>query len=258
MDPFNGNAFEFFLALMWKPVLLLVGFIVLFGILKGIFTYGQRTKRPKYEDFGDLLINGISDVTQSIIHALAGQNRGRQEQGSWLDDTQILAMLRGMNPSEFEEYIAKVFTALGYETLPTGGAGDGGVDIEMTKNGKQYVVQCKKFFNKHKVNPHDVRDFYGAMGDRHINGKGFFITTNIFTHEAEAFAEDKPIELIDSSGVVALVRESGLLGSPHQVQDGKDHCPKCGSPLIERTNRENGIHFLGCVRFPDCKFTKPV
>ena len=43
----------------------------------------------------------------------------------------------------------------------------------------------------------DVRNFYGALADHLTNGKGYFITTNKFTLEAEKFADDKPIELID-------------------------------------------------------------
>lgn len=36
------------------------------------------------------------------------------------------------------------------------------------------------------------------------------------------------------------------------------HCPDCGAPLAERTNRQNGSTFLGCTRYPECKHTEPV
>ena len=51
-----------------------------------------------------------------------------------------------------------------------------------------------------------VRDFYGAIADHLANGKGYFITTNKFTLEAERFVEDKPIELIDSFKLVRYIR----------------------------------------------------
>jgi ssDNA-binding Zn-finger/Zn-ribbon topoisomerase 1 len=33
-------------------------------------------------------------------------------------------------------------------------------------------------------------------------------------------------------------------------------CPQCGNQLVVRKNRENGELFLGCSKYPECKFTK--
>jgi ssDNA-binding Zn-finger/Zn-ribbon topoisomerase 1 len=33
-------------------------------------------------------------------------------------------------------------------------------------------------------------------------------------------------------------------------------CPRCGGPMVERTNRQTGEAFLGCRRFPDCRGTR--
>jgi ssDNA-binding Zn-finger/Zn-ribbon topoisomerase 1 len=35
-------------------------------------------------------------------------------------------------------------------------------------------------------------------------------------------------------------------------------CPRCGSAMVERTNRESGEPFLGCTRFPECRGTQPM
>jgi restriction system protein len=101
------------------------------------------------------------------------------------------------------------------------------------------------------------------MGAEHADGKGFFITTNIFTLQAEQWAEDKPIEVIDGTRLVQLVRESGVIGNQAKIQavtqtesETTKLCPQCGSPLVKRTNRESGKQFLGCSRYPDCTFTK--
>jgi len=204
-------------------------------------------------------------LSHMLIDAMKGNN-GATETGEWLDDQQLLAMLRGMSPSDFEEFVAKVFTALGYETELNGGSGDGGIDIIMKKNGRNFVVQCKKFITR-KVNPHDVRDFYGAMGDRHLDGKGFFVTTNIFTLEAEQFAEGKPMELIDGTRLVELVRDSKVMAmkpaEPKPVeakpveQTPEPKCPNCGGVLVVRTNKREGNHFWGCSNFPKCRYTRP-
>ncbi|MBC6441316.1 MAG: NERD domain-containing protein [Rhodospirillales bacterium] len=34
-------------------------------------------------------------------------------------------------------------------------------------------------------------------------------------------------------------------------------CPRCGSPMVMRTNRSTGDPFLGCERYPICRGTRP-
>lgn len=42
------------------------------------------------------------------------------------------------------------------------------------------------------------------------------------------------------------------------IQKGQDtaKCPRCGSKMIERTNRKNGQKFYGCSRYPKCRGTR--
>lgn len=257
--------FNQYAPLVWLILKFLLFFIVIalaFGLVIGFFTYGQprRTARVRRNFLDDVMDIG-TDVSHLLISQILKFFRKGSFGSSWLSDQQILAMMRGMTPSAFEEFIARMFEKLGYRTELVGGSGDGGIDIEMTKDGRRFVVQCKKFITR-KVNPHDIRDFFGSMGDRHIDGKGFFITTNIFTLEAERFAEGKPIEMIDGTSLIRLVRESGVLGSAGptlsaaQVQP-VENCPNCGRRLVLRTNKNDGTRFWGCSGFPDCRFTKP-
>jgi restriction system protein len=126
----------------------------------------------------------------------------------WLSDRELLWMLRGMGPDDFENYIADLFEKMGYKTIVTGGAYDEGVDVVAEKDGVKYYIQCKKYFGKHEVGVAEVRDFYGAIADHLARGKGYFITTNKFTLEAERFAEDKPIELVDSFRLVDYIHSA--------------------------------------------------
>lgn len=232
--------------------LVLATLVALLGMLIGIFTYGRKPAKKKLHGSE---MDQVLEFGESIMHYLIDIIKGKSD-STWLNDQQLLAMLRGMSPSEFELFIAKMFSALGYKTRVVGGSSDGGVDIEMTKDGRNHVVQCKKFVTR-KVNPHDVRDFFGAMGDRHVTGKGFFITTNIFTHEAEEFAEKNAIEWVDGQSLIKYVRKSGI--QPHATtinSSNIESCPLCGKSLIVRVNRDNGNRFMGCAGFPNCHFTK--
>lgn len=35
-------------------------------------------------------------------------------------------------------------------------------------------------------------------------------------------------------------------------------CPRCGQPLVEKTNRTTGEPFLGCPSWPACEHTEPL
>lgn len=123
---------------------------------------------------------------------------------AWRSDRDLLHWLRGIHPTEFEEYIADLFNRLGYKSQATGGSHDQGVDVIAEKDGIEHYIQCKKFITS-VVHVGDVRDFYGAIADHLTKGKAYFITTNKFTLEAEKFAEDKPIELIDGYRLIDYI-----------------------------------------------------
>ena len=168
----------------------------------------------------------------------------------WRSDRDLLQWLRGMKPSEFEDYIADLFTRLGYRTKAVGASHDGGVDVIVEKDGVKGYVQCKKFITS-EVTVGDVRDFYGALADHLTNGKGYFITTNKFTLEAEKFADDKPIELIDG---YKLIRYIKMTKKDKEEQKEKPRtCPRCGGGLAQRKGKFGS--FYGCSNYPKCSYT---
>lgn len=173
-------------------------------------------------------------------------NKGQE----WRSDRDLLYWLRGMKPSEFEDYVASLFSKLGFKTEVVGGGYDKGVDVIAEKDGIKHYIQCKKFFTR-EVGVGEVRDFYGATADHLAKGKGYFITTNKFTLEAERFADDKPIELVDSFKLINYIRlaEKNGKGSPNV-------CPKCGGKLEERGGKYG--KFLGCSNYLKCQYTKNI
>lgn len=169
-----------------------------------------------------------------------------------LSDRELLLKLRGMNPNEFEEYVADLFNRLGYKTEVSGSPYDGGIDVVAEKDGVKHYIQCKKFITK-EVGVGAIRDFYGAIIDRLANGKAYFITTNKFTLEAEKFAEDKPIELIDGFKLIKYIRlaEKDKIGNE---ENKSKICPKCGGKLIKKFGKYG--NFWGCSNYPNCDYTK--
>lgn len=169
-------------------------------------------------------------------------------------EKKILNSLRNLKPSEFEDYIAHLFNKMGFTTEPVGGSYDGGIDVIAEKDGVNHYIQCKKYITS-QVSVGDVRNFYGALVDHLANGKGYFITTNKFTLEAEKFAEDKPIELIDGYRLLEYIKLFGADNSDIAVNtEESSKCPKCGGGLVKKNGKYGP--FYGCSNFPKCRFIK--
>jgi restriction system protein len=155
--------------------------------------------------FWKMLLWGLVFLGALIIIALLIKKSRIHKQSQWRTDRELLYWLRGLKPWEFEQYVADLFNKLGYKAYVVGGSYDKGVDIVAEKDGLKHYIQCKKYITS-VVGVNELRDFYGAIADHLAEAKGYFITTNKFTLEAERFAEDKPIELIDSYKLIKYIR----------------------------------------------------
>jgi restriction endonuclease Mrr len=194
--------FDFLLSPKFYSEMFVGVFSVVFGLLRALW--------PLFLFL--IVIRLLPVIVDRVKYEIAMRKvkQGREEKyfstQNWHSDRQLLWMLRGMNPTEFEEYVAELFSKMGFQTKAVGGSYDHGVDVVAEKNGIKHYIQCKKYFGRREVGVGEVRDFYGAVADHLAQGKGYFITTNKFTLEAERFAEDKPIELVDSFNLIKYIK----------------------------------------------------
>jgi len=117
-----------------------------------------------------------------------------------------LAQLASLTPEGFEEFVAEVFEAMGYDVEILGGTGDEGADLRVSKKGLLGVVQCK-YHKKGVVGSPELQKFLGTIHHTRSH-KGFFVTTRTFSLAAEKFTVEHPIELIDGPRLVELVQEA--------------------------------------------------
>lgn len=120
-----------------------------------------------------------------------------------------------LTPSAFEEYVGILFEKEGYRVKRTGGSGDRGIDLVVSRNRERSLVQCKRYEND--IGPGAVRELIGAMtsaGATH----GFLVTTSGFTEGAREEARKAPykIRLLDGTEIVRWARKYGL---PGEVMD---------------------------------------
>jgi restriction system protein len=127
-----------------------------------------------------------------------------------------LAQLTTLSPETFEEFVAELFEALGYEVEQTGGTGDEGADLRLRRKDLLAIVQCK-YHKRGVVGSPELQRFLGTV---HHTGshKGFFVTTSTFSLAAEKFVADHPIELVDGPRLVELVQEAMGPGARREPQ----------------------------------------
>ena len=107
-----------------------------------------------------------------------------------------------LSPRQFEEYVAQLYEAMGYKVEVTPLSNDKGTDIIMYKDGVKYAVQCKRY--KGTVGSPEIQAFIGSM--THYNAdKGFFVTTGMFSFEAENMASKHPIKLVNRFDLVNMI-----------------------------------------------------
>ena len=185
--------------------------------------------------------------------------------------------LNGMSWRQFEMLVGEGFRLQGYQVGETGGGGaDGGVDLVLTKPGKngseKFLVQCKQW-RAYKVGVDVVRELYGVMAAKGATG-GFVVTSGRFTDEAISFASGRNVTLVDGPKLHGLLRQAqaGADRSPAQKPAVPvTHspapfaqaltCPLCAKPMVRRTAKRGtnaGNEFWGCTGYPACRGTRPI
>lgn len=182
-----------------------------------------------------------------------------------LENTDKLESIRQLSWQEFELLVGEYFRRKGYVVQENGGGGaDGGVDLVLTKASQKTIVQCKRWKNV-QVGVSPVRELYGVMVAEKASAC-IFVSSGRYTQEAESFASNKPIELIDGEALYKLINEvrstknsvNASSGLEKTMNQASTVCPKCGSGMVERVAKRGqniGKKFYGCSNYPSCNGT---
>ena len=141
----------------------------------------------------------VQDLEEDYNKVL--ENKNETEKARKTIDKKIDELLE-LSPREFEEYVGELFHSLGYKVDVTQYSNDKGLDIMMYKDLVKYGVQCKRY--KGTVGSPEIQTFIGALN--HANAdKGFFVTTGMFSFEAEKMAMQHPIQLVNKIDLAQLI-----------------------------------------------------
>lgn len=175
-----------------------------------------------------------------------------------------ISVLQDIEWKRFETVCTEYLRLAGFVATETKIGADGGIDIRISKaNDENFrgIVQCKAW-NTYRVGVKSIRELFGIMAAERIS-IGLFMTSGVFTSEAEEFAKGK-ITLVWGEKFISLIKklsdedQQRLLDIALEGDYKTPTCPQCGIKMVLRESKKGrniGGHFWGCVNYPRCKQT---
>ncbi len=115
-----------------------------------------------------------------------------------------LADIDRMDGHAFEQYVARLLTAQGYQIKLTGHSGDMGVDIVAQRSTLKYAVQVKRYTEP--VSRRAVSDAVAGMAQYGCNA-AMVVTSGYFTPGAQELARANRCVLIDRDKLAEWILE---------------------------------------------------
>lgn len=163
---------------------------------------------------------GVSAATLANVVPVAPLIRMSKEDSRFIEGYAVVndvdegMNLAAMDWQDFENLIREIFeeefNATGGEVKITQASRDGGVDAvafdpDPIRGGK-IVIQAKRYTNVVGVSA--VRDLYGTVLNEGAT-KGILVTTSNFGNDAYAFAQGKPLTLMNGANLLYLLEKHG-------------------------------------------------
>ena len=198
-----------------------------------------------FKGVGSAKLHGLAAVAPIMqIRREDGRFISAHEVANTLDESSNLA---AMDWEDFEHLIREVFekefSSNGGEVKVTQASRDGGVDAvafdpDPIRGGK-IVIQAKRYTNT--VSVAAVRDLYGTVMNEGAN-KGILVTTSDYGPDAYAFANGKPLTLLNGANLLHMLEKHG-----HRVKIDIPEARRIAmnQPAPDsRPFRRTGEHFL--------------
>jgi restriction system protein len=260
------------------PVGIILGVVLYVVVSRGIPAWLARSQSPALQLAGQQLtmhnsLDTLALVAMAVcwIGAISSFLRARRR-ARLLDMQASIDSIAALSWREFEQLVGEAYRREGFTVEETGqGGADGGIDLTLRRAGALYLVQCKQW-RKRQVSVNIVREMVGLL-HHHDASKVIIVCVGHFTRDAEAFARDKPVELVTGAQLLELVRRGQARSTqtperpsarveptlsmppirPDPPPPTLPECPRCKGPMIQRANRKTGAAFLGCAAFPTCR-----
>jgi len=145
------------------------------------------------------------------------------------------------SPREFEKFVARLFTEMGYAAELCRFTGDYGADVIARRNNDVVLVQVKKYQRGHNVGARDVQRALGAMWKFKAT-KSVLVTTSDFTIQAEEQAKGAPIELWGSRTLERFVEEYFVKALGEKEGERRNDLDVYVEACAEQSDKEEKVH----------------
>lgn len=172
----------------------------------GLLAERAQATAPSLADLRDVfaqqVLPALEDGSSYLAFALIGLALALLLQ-IWRRGRQIAALrdpvgapLREMSRQDFARVVSRAFRRQGYRVLrERSAAGGDEVDLEVTKDGRRYLVQCG-YWREWQVGVEAVQHLDELITEKTADG-AFVVISGEFTRAAERFAGGRTMELVD-------------------------------------------------------------
>lgn len=158
--------------------------------------------------------DGGSVHTSSDDEGRSLQTDNSVEESSISDPPQVKMALQLLDGSQFEQVVAEIWEANGWETEVIGGAGDRGIDVVATRSTSLYeekqVIQAKRYAPGNKVGSSEIQKYAGLRIRESDADAVVVVTTSDFTPEAKSVGNQSNLKLINGNDLVEHICKNDL------------------------------------------------
>lgn len=123
---------------------------------------------------------------------------------------EVRAALYEIPPDPFEYFVAELWERQGWTTHVTTQTADSGVDVVATRTegvvSHHHVIQAKRYAETNVVGRPELQQYY-SLKDQEDADAVIIVTTSRFSKQAERWADEYNLKLVDGSDVATLVKD---------------------------------------------------
>jgi restriction system protein len=202
---------------------------------RGIIQITEKGKQALAENPDKIVVSGSEtvDADDSISTCQPDNDLTPEEQIDKAYDkihadlaSELLEEVKKINGYKFEEFVVQLLCKMGYGAEEYGShvtvaSGDGGIDgiIKGDKLGFSTIYMQAKQWTVGSVGRPEVQKLVGAIAGK--KGRGLLVTTSKFSSDAEAYAKDNNIILINGEKLADLMIEYNFCVSPKATYEIK-------------------------------------
>ena len=123
--------------------------------------------------------------------------------------------IQHIDPIDFEEFVADVWSHRGWKTSLTSASHDRGIDVIAVTDGvvsRKEAIQVKRY-QSDKITSREVREYASIPNQEGDIDNVIIVTSSSFSQPAQEVADDLNVKTVDADDLYTIITENGLFPS---------------------------------------------